>query len=242
MERTLPLRVMIVDDHRLFRQGLIGLMKTRRELVMVVGECATSQEAVVLAESLRPDVVLLDIQMPGGDGLQTAAQLRASMPEVAVVMLTASEADDDLYRAIQIGVAGYLLKSLDAEELFELLESVACGEMALTRAMAARLCRSVAQHAGMASAHNSTNLRCDTLTEREMEVLNLVAQGASNPKIADRLCITINTVKVHLHNILEKLQVENRAQAAAYAVSSGLVFPANLGMPPGKRVEIDTRS
>jgi two-component system, NarL family, nitrate/nitrite response regulator NarL len=116
----LPLRVLVADDHRLFRQGLIGLMKTRKDLVEVVGEAATGVEAVKLTRQLAPDVVLMDIQMPDGDGLEAAACIRNLFPDVAVVMLTASEADEHLYQAVRIGVAGYLLKDLDAVELFEL--------------------------------------------------------------------------------------------------------------------------
>ncbi|MCC7449319.1 MAG: response regulator transcription factor [Anaerolineae bacterium] len=220
------LRMLIADDHRLFRQGLIGLMKTRRDLVEVVGEAATGTETLELAEQLQPDVVLLDLQMPDGDGFQTATFLRQFYPQIAVVILTASESDEDLYRAVQLGVSGYLLKSLDANELFDLLGSVAEGEMALTRAMASRLVRSIARHNGTTDANGSP---MPALTERELDVLRLVAQGASNPQIADHLCITVNTVKVHLHNILEKLQLKNRAQVAAYAVSRGLTAaPSNL--------------
>jgi len=220
------LRVLIADDHRLFRQGLIGLMKTRRDLVEVVGEAATGTETLELAEQLQPDVVLLDLQMPDGDGFQTATFLRQFYPQMAIVILTASESDEDLYRAVQLGVAGYLLKSLDANELFDLLGSVAVGEMALTRAMAARLVRSIAKHNATTDANGSP---MPALTERELDVLRLVAQGASNPQIADHLCITVNTVKVHLHNILEKLQLKNRAQIAAYAVSRGLTAtPSNM--------------
>ena len=217
MTHTLPMRVVVADDHRLFRQGLIGLMHTRRDLVQVIGEANTGTEAVRLAEQLHPDLVLMDISMPGLDGLQAARAVRQTQPETEVVMLTASELDVHLYEAVQLGAAGYLLKSLDAEELFELLESVAGGEAALTRAMAARLLKSVAWHSTQADE------AVEALTERELDVLRLVAQGASNPQIAASLCITVNTVKVHLRNILDKLQLANRTQAATYALQNGLL-------------------
>ncbi len=215
--RSLPLNVLVADDHRLFRQGLISLMKTRRDLVHIVGEAETGREALALAERFRPDVVLMDIYMPEGDGLQTAAHIRASLPDTAIIMLTASELDEHVYRAVQLGAAGYLLKSLDAGELFGMLEGVAQGEVSLTRAMAARLLREL----GCDEAED-----CDSpepLTEREIDVLKLIAQGASNPQIASELHITVNTVKVHVRNIMAKLQVENRTQAAAYALQSGLL-------------------
>jgi DNA-binding NarL/FixJ family response regulator len=217
MLRVLPLRVVVADDHRLFRQGLIGLMHTRPDLVRVIGEANTGGDAIQLAQTLEPDLVLMDITMPGLDGLQAARAIRQAQPQVAVVMLTASELDVHLYEAVQLGVAGYLLKSLDADELFELLEAVARGEAALTRAVAARLLKSVAWHAA------NPGSAVETLTEREIDVLRLVAQGATNPQIATSLCITVNTVKVHLRNILDKLQLSNRTQAATYALQSGLL-------------------
>jgi DNA-binding NarL/FixJ family response regulator len=226
MTQALPLRVVVADDHRLFRQGLIGLMHTRRDLVRVIGEASTGAEAVDLAEELRPDLVLMDISMPGLDGLQAARALRQARPEVAIVMLTASELDVHLYEAVQLGVSGYLLKSLDAEELFELLEAVARGEAALTRAMAARLLKSVAWHSA-----NPDGV-AEVLTEREIDVLRLVAGGLSNPQIAARLCITVNTVKVHLRNILDKLQLANRTQIATYALQNGLVPAGAPAKPP----------
>ncbi len=220
-----PLRVLVADDHRLFRQGLIGLMQTRRDLIDVVGEAATGREALSQAERLRPDVVLMDICMPDVDGLAATAQLRQSLPGTAVVILTASELDEHLYEAVQLGTAGYLLKSLDAEELFELLAGVARGEPAVTRTMAARMLRSVAQHNAQA------RLETPVLTEREVDVLRLVAQGASNARVAEQLFITTNTVKAHLKNILEKLQLQNRTQAAAYAVRNGLLASENSPFP-----------
>lgn len=212
----MPLRVLVADDHRLFRQGLIGLMKTRRDLVQLIGEASTGREAVEMTGALRPDVVLMDIQMPDGNGLEATACIRQQYPEVTVVMLTASEADEDLYRAVRLGAAGYLLKDLDADDLFNLLTGVKSGEIIMTPAMGARLIKAVA-------APPKEQAGEESLTEREIEVLRLVAQGASNSQIADALTISVNTVKVHLRNILDKLRLDNRTQAAAYALRCGLV-------------------
>jgi DNA-binding NarL/FixJ family response regulator len=218
----LPLRVLVVDDHKLFRQGLIGLMNTRPDIVQVIGEAGTGRDAFDLAQQLKPDVVLLDILIPDGDGLQTAALIRKTLPQIAIVMLTSSELDEHLYQAVRLGVAGYLLKTLDADELFNLLIGIAHGEAAMTRAMAARLLKDVAKRA----IHTEDGQAA--LTEREIQVLRLVAQGSSNPEIAEKLCISINTVKTHLSSILHKLQLENRTQAATYAVQSGLLPPNSV--------------
>lgn len=213
----LPLRVLVADDHRLFRQGLIGLMKTRKDLVTVVGEASSGREAVRMTSDLRPDVVLMDIFMADGDGLEATACIKQKYPNTAVVMLTSSEADQHLYQAVQYGAAGYLLKDLDADDLFELLSGLERGEAVISRAMGARLLKYIAQ-----PPRNDAEDVCDALTEREVEVLRLVAQGESNHEIAEHLVISINTVKVHLRNILDKLSLENRTQAAAYAVRCGL--------------------
>jgi two-component system nitrate/nitrite response regulator NarL len=203
----------------LFRQGLIGLMRAHDDLVEVIGEASTGQEAVQLAHQLRPDVILMDIQMPDGDGLSATREIRQSLPEVAVVMLTASELDEHLYEAVRLGAAGYLLKDLDATELFELLLGVTRNEVAMTRAMASRLLKIMATNGGRGSDAETE------LTEREIEVLYLLAQGASNPQIAEELVITVNTVKSHISHILAKLQLENRTQAATYAVQQGFTSP-----------------
>jgi two-component system, NarL family, nitrate/nitrite response regulator NarL len=211
------IRALIADDHKLFRQGLIGLMKTREDMVEVVGEAETGEDAVRLAEQLKPDVILMDIYMPQMDGLQAAKEIRTKFPDIAIVMLTSSEKDGHLYEAVQLGVAGYLLKSLDADELFDLLQGVMRGESAMTRAMAGKLLKAVANR--MANEDKGEQ----ALTERELLVLRLVASGASNQEIATKLSISVNTVKSHLKNILDKLQLENRTQAATYAMKHGLV-------------------
>lgn len=216
---SLPLTVIVADDHGLFRQGLVGLMSTRPDLVTVVGQAATGRQAVEMAKALEPDLVLMDISMPDGTGLQATRAIRQELGNTAVVMLTASDEDDHLQEAVQLGAAGYLLKSLDSEELFDLIAGVARGEAAITRTMAARLLK------GLASSHDAPAHAEDMLTEREIEVLRLVAQGVSNPEIAQTLFITVNTVKTHLRNILDKLQLENRTQAATYAVQKGIVSP-----------------
>jgi len=215
----MTIKVLIADDHKLFRQGLIGLMKTREELVEVVGEAETGEEAIKLTEQLHPDVILMDIYMPEMDGLQAAKIIHERFPEVAIVMLTSSERDGHLYEAVKIGVSGYLLKSLDANELFDLLAGVSKGEPAMTRAMAGKFLKAVATR--MADEEKGE----EALTERELFVLRLVASGASNQEIADKLSISVNTVKSHLKAILSKLQLENRTQAATYAMQHGLVVP-----------------
>ena len=211
-----PLRVLVADDHRLFRQGIIGLMKTRRDLATVVAEASTGREAVEMARVHHPDAILLDIAMPDGNGLQALELLRREAPQCAVIMLTASESNEDIYEAMRLGAAGYLLKSLDAADLFDTLTAVGNGEAQVTRAMAARLLKVI----GQSEAHQRAAAM--DLTEREMDVLRLVAGGASNQHIADQLAISINTVKTHLRNILVKLQLDNRTQVAAYAVQTGL--------------------
>lgn len=213
----MTIQVLIADDHKLFRQGLIGLMRTREDLVEVIGEAETGEEAVRLAEELHPDVILMDIYMPQMDGLQAAKEIHIRFPQIAIVMLTSSERDGHLYEAVQVGVSGYLLKSLDASELFDLLSGVANGETAMTRAMAGKLLKAVANR--MVDEDKGEQ----ALTERELFVLRLVASGASNQEIAQKLSISVNTVKSHLKNILDKLQLENRTQAATYALKHGLV-------------------
>ncbi len=226
----MPLRMLIADDHKLFRQGLIGLLETREDLVEVVGEAASGREAVQMAERLRPDIVLIDIYMPDGDGLTATSEIRRRFPEMHVIMLTSSESDEHLYRAVQLGVSGYLLKNLDAAQLFDLLTGVTRGEAAMTREMASRLLKGVARRAADSGEGE------EPLTERELAVLRLVAVGAANQEIAEQLSISVNTVKSHIGKILDKLQLQNRTQAASYAMHHGLVSappPSHEDHPKG---------
>jgi DNA-binding NarL/FixJ family response regulator len=218
------IKVLIADDHKLFRQGLIGLMETREDFVQVVGEAATGREAVQLAEQLQPNIVLMDIYMPDGDGLQATKEIRTRFPNILVVILTSSEDDEHLYQAVQDGASGYLLKNLDATQLFDLLEGVVLrGEAAMTREMASRLLKGVAKHSTEGS-HGT-----EALTEREIVVLRLVAVGSSNSEIAENLNVSVNTVKTHIRNILDKLNLENRTQAASYALNRGLIVKGEMG-------------
>ncbi|MBI4787693.1 MAG: response regulator transcription factor [Chloroflexi bacterium] len=213
------MKLLIADDHTLFRKGLIGLLETREDLVQVVGEAATGREAIQLTEQLRPDIVLLDIYMPEGNGLEALQALKARSPKTQVVMLTSSESDVHLYQAVQLGASGYLLKNLDTSRLFEFLGGVMRGEAAMTPEMASRLLK------GIAKRSSDPDKGEEALTERELIVLRLVAVGTSNSEIAEKLCISVHTVKTHIRNILDKLQLENRTQAANYAMDRGLLAP-----------------
>ena len=215
----MAIQVLIADDHTLFRKGLIGLLETREDLVHVVGEAATGREAVQLTEKLHPDIILMDIYMPDGNGLEAMRELRARSPKTKVVMLTSSESDEHLYQAVQLGASGYLLKNLDTSRLFEFIAGVMRGDAAMTPEMASRLLK------GIAKRSSDPEKGEEALTERELIVLRLVAVGTSNSDIAEKLCISVHTVKTHIRNILEKLQLENRTQAANYAMDRGLVSP-----------------
>lgn len=215
----MTIRVLIADDHTLFRQGLINILETRDDFVEVVGEASTGQDAIRLVEQLRPEVVLMDIYMPHGDGLEATRTILQKFPETRVVILTSSDKSEHLYRALRYGAAGYLLKNLDASELFDLIGGVVCGDAAMSGQVTSSLLRSAVSEQAMREQGQ------EPLTERELTVLRLMSTGASNQELADQLCISINTVKSHIRRILEKLQLENRTQAASYAMNHGLASP-----------------
>jgi two-component system NarL family response regulator len=222
-----PIRLLVVDDHNLFRQGLIRILGDYEQL-QIVGQAANGQDALALVEQLQPDVVLMDVNMPVLSGPDAVRQMQARFPGLPVVMLTVSERDEDLFDAIRAGARGYLLKNVGAAELLDALQRVHAGEAILAPTMAVRLLdefRTLAEGAPRELAPASV----DELSERELDVLRLVAQGLSNKEIADALSLSEHTVKTHLANILEKLHLRSRAHAAAYAVQAGLVRDVQTG-------------
>ncbi len=218
---SFPTRLLIVDDHNLFRQGLIRILGDYEQL-QIVGQAANGQDALALVGQLQPDVVLMDVNMPVLSGPDAVRQMRARFPSLPVVMLTVSERDDDLFDAIRAGAQGYLLKNVGAAELIDALQRVRDGEAIIAPSMAARLLvefRALAEQA----PQEPQQAQAGELSERELDVLRLVAQGMSNKEIADALGLSEHTVKTHLANILDKLHLRSRAHAAAYAVQAGLV-------------------
>lgn len=214
-----PLRILLVDDHTLFRCGLAALLDQRPDF-QVVGEAGNGLEAVDAARQTVPDVILMDVHMPKCDGLQAMSLIKREMPHVRVIMLTVSDHDADLFAAIKQGADGYLLKDLEPGQLFEQLEGARRGEAAITGAIATKILQEFRQPAEGPAPAPETG---EALTVREIEVLQWIAEGATNRQIAEALFITENTVKIHLRNILEKLHLQNRIQAAVYAVRKGLV-------------------
>lgn len=218
---TKPARILLADDLPLFRRAIATLIDEQSDLE-VVGQADNGVEAVELAQALRPDIVVLDVEMPVMDGIAAARRLREALPETRIVMLTVWEDDDHLLEAVRLGVHGYLLKDLRPEELYDMLRCVMRDETPVSPALVSRLL-SALRDSGRTTAvpHSGT----PELSARELEVLRLVADGLSNKEIGARLSITEGTVKNHVHNALAKLGMDNRIQAAAYIVRQGLGTP-----------------
>lgn len=214
-----PIRVLLVDDHILFRKGIVNLLATQTDMD-VVGEAGDGEEALGKARELMPDLILMDITMPGMSGRQATRVIKEEMPYVKIVMLTVSERDSDLFDAIRSGADGYLLKDLEPAELYRLCRGVFRGEAPLSPLMAAKILR---EFSSLADARTGVVGPAGKLTPREIEVLELIVKGETNKEIADTLCVAESTVKNHLRNILAKLHLKNRVQAAAYAVREGLI-------------------
>ena len=210
------IKVLVVDDHPVFRHGLISMLEKCPDF-QVVGQATNGVEAVVKTRECQPDVVTMDIRMPGGGGVESTAAIREMLPQTKVLILTVSDKDEDLFAAIKAGAKGYLLKSAQLDELVDAIRLVARDEAIVSPVMASRLLEEFKQ-----PSNRKRDSEMDRLSPREREVLQLVAKGNSNKEIALKLFISETTVKAHLRSILEKLHVRNRAEAVAKATARGL--------------------
>lgn len=212
------IRVLLADDHSLFRRGVAGALADHSDIEMV-GEATDGLQAIAKTRELIPDVVLMDICMPGMNGLEATRHIKAELPEVKIVILTIAEEDQNLFEAIKSGAQGYLLKDVEPQHLVEMLRGVFRGEAPISRTAAAKILTEFSRQAREADTGDGSKT---VLTVREKEVLGMVAGGATNKDIAAGLGISPSTAKNHLQNILAKLHLENRVQAAAFAVREGL--------------------
>lgn len=211
---TSPIRVLIADDHAIVRKGIRALLATEAD-IEVVGEAADGKEAVEKAERLHPDVILMDLVMPGMDGIEATRRITTRQPETRILVLTSFAEDEKVFPALKAGALGYLLKDAGPEELVRAIRQVYCGESSLHPAIA----RKVLQELSRPPERPPTP---EPLTERELEVLRLIAKGKSNREIAEELVISEATVRTHVSNILGKLQLASRTQAALYALREGI--------------------
>lgn len=212
--------VLLADDHILFREGLCGIIDAQTDM-QVLGEAGDGLEVVVKARQLKPDLVLLDIQMPVCDGIEAARQIKNELPDVTIVMLTVRDDDKQLFEAIKNGAQGYLLKNIRSKEMLEMLRSAMRGEVAISPDMAGYFLEEFRRLSRQMPV--DVEEQVVSLTQREQDVLGQVAKGASDKEIAETLCISLHTVKSHMRNILSKLQVNNRREAAWLARYKGWV-------------------
>ena len=214
------LRVLLADDHQLFREGLANILNVQPDFE-VVGEAGDGLEVTIMAEKLVPDMILMDIGMPGCDGVEATKEIKEKMPDVTIVMLTVQAEDEKLFEAIRNGAQGYLLKSIRSQELMSMLRAAARGEAAINPALGGRMLeefRRLSQRPPRVPEEEIV-----ALTHREQEVLSLVATGATDQEVAQSLVISIHTVKSHMRNILAKLQLGHRHEAAQFALREGLI-------------------
>jgi DNA-binding NarL/FixJ family response regulator len=212
------LRALLVDDHALFREGLVSLLAGQPDFT-VIGEAGSVQEAILMARDLRPDLVLMDFTLPDGTGLDATRAILTERPGTLIVFLTVHEEDDRLFAAIRSGAKGYLLKNVPVARLLSFLRGLEQGEAAITPKMTTRI---LDEFSRMEPTRGPVSEDLSALTERELDVLREISTGASNREIAQRLCISENTVKNHVSNILAKLNLQNRREAARFAQQRGL--------------------
>ncbi len=209
------MRILLADDHPLFLDGLKNLLTTRG--FEVLGTARDGIEALEKARALKPDVILMDIQMPHLDGLAATRLVKTEQPNVKIVMLTMSENDEDLFEAIKSGACGYLLKAEDTDKFFELLSGLMQGEVPLSPGLASRVLKEFARQGGVSGSVEEAVEKEEALTPRQIEVLTLVAQGLTYKEVGAKLFITERTVKYHMGEIVERLHLENRRQVIEYA-------------------------
>lgn len=215
------MRVVLVDDHALFRAGIASLLRAWD--FDVVGEAGDGVEALEAVRRTRPDLVLMDIRMPHAGGLEATRRILAELPDTKIVMVTVSHDDDDLFQAIKAGAHGYLLKDMSQEDFSATISGIAAGEAPLSPGLAVKILQEFSRSS---REHRPKGVGPDELTEREREVLQHLATGATNREIAASIFLSEHTVRFHMKNILSKLHVKNRAQAVAYAYQRGLAEPA----------------
>jgi two-component system nitrate/nitrite response regulator NarL len=211
--------ILIADDHVLFREGMQAIIRHWDDFE-VCGEASNGAQAIEMAHKLLPDILLMDIHMPVMDGIEATRRLARELPSVRIVMLTMSEEGEDLFNAIKYGAQGYVLKDTPSKRLHDELRRMLIGESPLSGLMATKVLEEFNRFSG---PHQTPAEYREPLTEREQQVLELLVEGLPNSEIAERICLSENTVKKHLRNILEKLHLNNRVEAAVYAVKEGLV-------------------
>ena len=207
MVQAKPIRILSVEDHPVFRQGLAAIVSAERDMLLV-GQASNAVDAVAEFRRHRPDITLMDVRLPGTDGTDALIAIRGEFPQARIIMLTTSDGDGDIQRAMRAGASGYILKSMHMDELLSVIRSVHAGRRHISPEVAARL----AEHLGD-----------DDLTARELDVLRLIRDGRRNKQIADQLAISENTVNFHVKNLVDKLQANDRTHAVTIALRRGLL-------------------
>ena len=220
-DKDTPVRVLIVDDHALFRQGVSSILRTQ-PAIEVVGEAGDGRAAVTMYQHLTPDAVVMDINMPVMDGIEATRQIKELDPSARILILTVSDTDESLFEAVKVGASGYVLKNAAPDTVVESIIRVSRGEPVIPGNLAVRIIHEMSKPKDRKPVPD-----VDALTEREIEVLRQLSTGASNKEIASILFISENTVRNHVRNILDKLHVSNRVQAAAYAMREGYTVNNN---------------